>query len=143
MVFGSAHLPSVSDACLIGAGTDEIGRSPQVLAGELPRGAVFAEARRADVYAWEGAADAATAVGLAGHGHRVWIARTATDPRQIPMTTLAGSIEGAPVTLDLIAPQEPWIRNEGWVAVARTDRFAVTVTGYDEPPNHLDLQPIT
>ena len=45
MIFGSAHLPDVSDAWLVERATTEIGRSPQVLAGGLPRGAVGAEVR--------------------------------------------------------------------------------------------------
>ena len=249
MIFGSAHLPDVSDAWLVERATTEIGRSPQVLAGGLPRGAVSAEVRdregvwhaaitipgmwlcvlpqrsgqtdpevrfrdlagnppphheddfsagvpqedppdsvwaRAaevvagarvpvlwprqvsgppDLYAWEGEAAAATAVGLAGGGHRVWIAPSAPDPRQtfeqhlvrdwhygaetaaaraqqVPITTLEGSIDGTPITYDLVAPQESWIRDEGWVAFARADRYVVTITGYDKPPERLDLEPL-
>jgi hypothetical protein len=120
---------------------------------------------RPDLYAWEGEAGAATALGLAGGGHRVWIAPSAPDPRltfeqhlvsdwrygaetaaaraqQVPITTLEGSIDGTPITLDLVAPQESWIRDEGWVAVARADRYAVTTTGYDKPPERLDFEPL-
>ena len=61
--------------------------------------------------------------------------------QQVPITTLEGSIHGTPITFDLVAPQESWIRDEGWVAVARADRYAVTITGYDKPPERLDFEP--
>ena len=249
MIFGSAHLPDVSDAWLVEGSTTEIGRSPQVLAGGLPRGAVSAEVRdrkgvwhaaitmpglwlcvlpqrsgqtdpqvrfrdlagnpppqhdddfsagvpqedppdavraqaadvvsgarvpalwprqvsgRPHLYAWEGEAGAATALGLAGGGHRVWISPAPPDPRQtfeqhlvrdwrygaetaaaraqqVPITTLEGSIHGTPIALELVTPQESWIRDEGWVAIAHADRYAVTITGYDKPPQRLDLEPL-
>ena len=249
MVFGSAHLPDVTDAWLVERATTEIGRSPQVLAGGLPRGAVSAEVRdrkgvwhaavtipglwlcvlpqrsgqadppvrfrdlagnppphhdddfsagvpqedpsdavraqaaevmsgaqvpalwprhvsgRPHLYAWEGEAGAATALGLAGGGHRVWIAPTAPDPRQafeqhlvrdwrygaetaaaraqqVPITTLEGNMDGTPVTLELVTPQEPWMRDEGWVAIAAADHYAVTITGYKKPPERLDFEPL-
>jgi hypothetical protein len=249
MIFGSAHLPDVSDAWLVERATTEIGRSPQVLGGGLPRGAVSAEVRdrkgvwhaavtipglwlcvlpqrsgqddpevrfrdlagnppphheddfsagvaledppdavsaqaakvlsgaqvpalwprqvsgRPELYAWEGEAGAATALGLAGGGHRVRIAPSSADPRQtfeqhlvrdwrygaetaaaraqrVPITTLEGSIDGTPVTLDLVAPQEPWMRDEGWVAIAPGDHYAVTITGYKNPPERLDFEPL-
>ena len=120
---------------------------------------------RPHLYAWEGEAVAATALGLAGGGHRVWIAPSAPDPRQtfeqhlvrdwrygaetaaaraqqVPITTLEGSIDGTPITFDLVTPQESWIRNEGWVASARAGRYAVTITGYDRPPERLDFVPV-
>ena len=246
MIFGSAHLPDTSGAWLVERATTEIGRSPQVLAGGIPRGAVSAEVRdrkgvwheavtipgkwlcvlpqrsgqddpevrfrdlagnppphhdddfsagvpqedvpdaiwaqaervlsRArvpvlwlpgrrlpDLYAWEGDPDAATALGLAGNGCRAWIGASAPDPRrvfeehlvrdwgygaetaaarapQIPITELEGVIDGQVVPVTLAAPREPWMYDEGWVAVARGDGYVFTITGHDRPPKRLELE---
>jgi hypothetical protein len=117
---------------------------------------------RPGLYGWDGDRDAATALGLAGHGCRVWIAPTAPEPRaafvehlvrdwgyghetaerraaQTPVTDLPGSLDGRELILALAAPAEPWMRDEGWAAVAHGDGFAVTLTGYDDPPERLDL----
>jgi hypothetical protein len=90
--------------------------------------------RRPSLFAWEGDRDAATALGFAGHGCRVWIAPTAPDPRdvfaehlvkdwgygretaaqrarQIPLTERPGSLDGRELTLTLAAPAEPWMRD--------------------------------
>ena len=61
--------------------------------------------------------------------------------QQVPIRTLEGSLSEVSITLDLIAPQESWIRDEGWVAIAHADGYAVTITGYDKPPQRLDLEP--
>lgn len=120
---------------------------------------------RAELFGWEGGRDAATALGLAGGGCRVWIAPSAADPRQayarhlvddwgyrpetaalrareIPVTELPGSIDGQATTLALAAPAEQWMEDEGWVATAAGDGFAVLVTGFDAPPDRLDLVPL-
>ena len=120
---------------------------------------------RPSLFAWEGERDAATALGLAGGGSRVWIARSALDPRQvfrqhliddwgyehqtaglrarqIPCSDLPGSVNGEPVIFALAAPAEAWMYDEGWVAVAHGDGFAVTITRFDDPPDRLDLLPI-
>ena len=34
------------------------------------------------------------------------------------------------------------MRDEGWVAIARADRYAVTVTGYKKPLERLDFEPL-
>ena len=117
---------------------------------------------RPSLYAWEGDRDAATALGLQGGGCRVWIGPSAPDPREaferhlvddwgygretatlrareIPLTELPGSIDERSLTVALAAPAEPWMRDEGWVAIAEGDGFAVTVTRFDEPPERLDL----
>ncbi|MDA0180061.1 hypothetical protein OJ997_07120 [Solirubrobacter phytolaccae] len=246
MTFGAAHLPNVADEWLVERGLTELGRSPQVVAGGMPRGAVAAEVRdrkgvwhaavtapglwlcvlpqrsgqsdpevrfmdavrapvtdpeddfsagvpredevaheverrvlagarvpvlwlqgrgRPDLYAWEGEPHAATALGVAGNGCRLWIGPTAQDPRRVfeehlvrdwgygpetaalrvdelPIGTLEGTVDGQPVTFALAAPGEPWMDDEGWVAVAQLDSYAVAFTGYDRPPERLDLERI-
>ena len=63
--------------------------------------------------------------------------------RQIPAVELPGSVDGTPVAyLALAAPSEPWLRDDGWAAVAACDGFAITVPARGAPPERLDFESI-
>jgi hypothetical protein len=113
---------------------------------------------------WEGPREAATALRFV---HGEWDVRISVTPttateayrerllakglgfagakkrmRKVACSPLPGTLEGRPVELELAAPSEPWMRDEGWVAVLRRDGFTVTVQCGGSPPVRLDLVPV-
>ncbi len=62
--------------------------------------------------------------------------------RQIPAVELPGSVDGTPVAFALAAPSEPWLRDDGWAAVAACDGYAITVQCGGAPPERLDFESI-
>ena len=60
--------------------------------------------------------------------------------RSITPERLPGTLDGNPITLELMAFPESWDRSRGWVAVLRTDAYTVTVQCGGVPPDHVDLR---
>jgi hypothetical protein len=60
--------------------------------------------------------------------------------RKTAFSTLPGTLDENSVTFELAAPSEPWMSDQGWVAVLRTDAFSVTVQCGGRPPFRIDLQ---
>jgi hypothetical protein len=117
-----------------------------------------------ELFAWDGDIDAATAIGLASGGCRLWIGSAPPDAReifkehlvrdwnyeartaaqradQIAITELPGSIADTPASFKLAAPAESWMSDEGWVATVSAAGFTAAITGFDRPPKRLDFAP--
>jgi hypothetical protein len=118
-----------------------------------------------ELFAWSGPTDAAEAVGLIAHGCRLWIggessypravfrehllrdwnyeAQTATQRAQeIAITELPGSIAGTPARFELATPAESWMADEGWAATITVPGLTAAITGFESPPERLDLEPL-
>jgi hypothetical protein len=119
-----------------------------------------------ELFEWDGDIDAATAVGLAGGGCRLWIGGAPPDAREIfkehlirdwnyeartaapraneiVITDLPGSIANTPASFKLAAPAESWMFDEGWVATISVAGFTAAITGFNRPPKRLDFAPFS
>jgi hypothetical protein len=162
--FDGAPIELGEDAWVIEQPPDLRADEAAVRAGALVPAVWFSTAHGSPIFAgWDGPRERATALRFTFGG---WDVRISAEPvttaevfeqrlirvhgygtrgarkrmRDVTLSSLPGTLDDGPVTLELAAFAHVWDRAGGWTAVLDADTFTVAVEGDGTPPERIDLE---